>query len=158
MKFNTTTILGLAYVMMLMGAHVLAIREKVSFERSSRHRRIRKGRKGRKAHSKTKVVCPAEASNFNYYNFFKALTLTAIGTTTGDMVREVNELINPNLEKECGIEMNNLHKSEVTKRINTIEKIRDECNQKIKDLTNKVKYVNTAPITQNDEKSNKKTH
>ena len=59
MKFNTTTILGLAYIMMLMGAHVLAIREKVSFERTShRHRTIRKGRKGRKAHSKTKGECP----------------------------------------------------------------------------------------------------
>ena len=89
MKFNTTTILGLAYVMMLMGAHVLAIREKVSFERTShRHRTIRKGRK---AHSKTKGECPPDDPKFNYISFFFSALMTSMGDIQGDILGDMQK-------------------------------------------------------------------
>ena len=96
MKFNTITILGLAYIMMLMGAHVLAIREKVSFSRTShRHRRIRKGRK---AHSKTKLVMCVPEPGFSSFNFFFAAITTAIGSLEGQVLQDIKAAVEENPE------------------------------------------------------------
>ena len=87
MKLNKTTILGIVYVLMICGAHVLAANRKLHSSRRFSNKRIK---------TSFRQACPPESSEkLNYWIFFENLYGTATSTAVDDLIEKIKSFILP---------------------------------------------------------------